>query len=97
MLQTKLEKYESFKANPRTAEMVMEPEVVALKWQNWCGPNRWSKALLELPLGWKVVWFCGFPQSGSAIPLCFSLVRERDGLEITGSKIKGIRRAIEMG
>ena len=51
---------------------IQECEDVAEKWENWCGKNRWTNLLESFGiLGGKIIWWTGYPQSGSAIPLCF--------------------------
>lgn len=72
------------------------PEQVAADWEDWCGVTKWSIALRKFgELGGKIVWWSGYPQSKSAIPLCFSLFRP-DGVEILcKSRLKDIRAAIE--
>ena len=46
------------------------PLEVAKAWVAWCGETAWSKALIEFSMyGGLIKWFCGYPQSKSAIPL----------------------------
>ncbi len=72
------------------------PEFVAEQWGQWCGENQWVKAMKSLAnTGTKIIWYCGFPQSASAIPLCFVIVLP-NGMEINGSRLKDIRNAIKL-
>jgi len=67
---------------------------VAESWEKWCGSTPWSENLKELgELGGKIIWYCGYPQSASAIPLCFVLVMP-SGEEFGHSKLKDIKKAI---
>ena len=69
---------------------------VAEQWVGWCGENRWTNLLDALGvLNGKMIWYGGYPQSKSAIPLCFTLVLE-NGIEINGSRLKDIQRAIDV-
>lgn len=71
------------------------PAQIAEDWEAWCGETAWSKSMRRFgELGGLAVLWCGFPQSKSAIPLCFSLFRP-DGTELPGkSRLKDIRHAI---
>lgn len=68
---------------------------IADAWAHWCGENRWTKALREFhDLGGLVRWWCGYPQSASAIPLTFELFRA-DGTALASEhRLKDIRAAI---
>ena len=47
---------------------------VAEAWERWGGKTQWSKAMTAFgEAGGQVKWYGGFPQSASAIPLCFVL------------------------
>jgi len=47
-------------------------------------------------LGGKVEWWCGYPRSKSAIPLCFSLI-DADGKKLEGSsRLKDIRDSVNL-
>lgn len=72
-----------------------DPIPVAEAWERWCGETQWSKALREFAaLGGRITWWCGYPQSVSAIPLCFTL-HKSTGEEINGgSRLKDIKAAI---
>ena len=74
---------------------VISCEEVAKQWENWCGDTPWSRGLREFgDEGGKIIWYCGFPRSKSAIPLCFSLVMP-SGIEVPGSsRLKDIKEAI---
>ncbi|HEY3525884.1 MAG TPA: hypothetical protein VGK47_06790 [Nitrososphaeraceae archaeon] len=68
---------------------------VAEEWEGWCGITPWSTLLRKFgELGGKIIYYCGYPQSKSAIPLCFVLVLP-DGKEIKGSRLKDIREGIK--
>jgi hypothetical protein len=75
---------------------IQDCESVADSWAAWCGETQWSKKLRQFgELGGKIKWWCGVPQSPSAIPLCFSLY-DAQKKEIEGSsRLKDIRYAIE--
>lgn len=68
---------------------------VAKAWERWCGDTTWSRAMREwAELGGKVIWWGGYPQSASAIPLCFVLV-DATGQKMPGSsRLKDIRAAV---
>ena len=75
----------------------LSPEYVAEKWECWCGETAWSKAMREFAsLGGMVTWYCGYPQSASAIPLTFTLHRPNGEQIETGgsSRLRDIREAI---
>ena len=76
----------------------MEPmscDYVADRWAGWCGETQWSKKLREFgKLGGAVIWYCGVPQSASAIPLCFSLIMPDKSKFNGSSRLKDIRQAI---
>ena len=69
---------------------------IADAWAQWCGENQWTKRLREFGnLGGKVKWWCGYPQSHSAIPLTFSLIMP-DGTPFPCAyRLKDIRAAID--
>jgi hypothetical protein len=72
----------------------LECNYVAKQWEKWCGKTAWSKNLREFGRqGGKIIWYCGFPQSVSAIPLCFVLVMP-SGEELGHSRLKDIKEAI---
>lgn len=76
--------------NPQTAGSVAE------SWESWCGKCRWTKRMREFgEVGGLVIWYCGYPQSKSAIPLCFTLHDDRGMKIITGgdSRLKDIEMA----
>lgn len=85
------------KTPPEFADGYTPIDIVIAKWQAWCGATRWTDALGRFAvLGGKVKWWCGFPRSASAIPLCFGLYTP-DGREIPGrSRLKDIRYAIAL-
>ena len=59
------------------------PAYVAQRWEQWCGPSPWSRAMFAMEGdGRYVVWFGGYPRSKSAIPLCFQ-VFSRDDAPLT--------------
>lgn len=67
---------------------------VAEAWENWCGKTKWSEGLRRLAWhGFKITWYCGYPKSHSAIPLCFTLVAP-DGTIFNGSRLRDIQSAI---
>lgn len=70
---------------------------VADAWECWNGESQWSKGLRELQaLGCRMVWYCGYPQSLSAIPLCFAIY-DASGKRLPieqRSRLKDIRAAI---
>lgn len=67
---------------------------VAEGWRGWAGETAWTKAADEFgELGGKIAWYCGYPQSKSAIPLTFTL-HMPDGTEFAGHyRLKDIRAA----
>lgn len=79
------------------AKPVMESaNIIANDWADWCGENTpWVKALREFAsFGGLVTWWCGYPQSKSAIPLTFSLHR-LDGTKLPCAyRLKDIRAAV---
>jgi len=75
---------------------VIECEEVVLKWKQWCGDTPWSDCLKRFgDLGGKIIWYCGYPRSVSAIPLCFTLILPNKQ-EINGSRLKDIKLAIRL-
>lgn len=74
---------------------IMIPADVAEAWEGWCGITPWSQLLRRFgELGGKVRWWCGYPQSASAIPLAFTLVMP-DGSEFNGhSRLKDLKAAV---
>lgn len=68
---------------------------VADFWESYSGDTAWVKALREFGrLGGQIQYWCGVPQSASAIPLTFGLFHP-DGREIEcDSRLKDIRAAI---
>lgn len=55
------------------------PAQCADAWEGWCGPTLWSKYMRALEGGGRyVVWWCGYPQCNSAIPLTFRVYNEAD-------------------
>lgn len=72
-----------------------KPSEVAKSWISWCGETTWSRALIEFDMyGGKIKWFCGYPQSKSAIPLCFVLYDDEGGEFPGHSRLKDIKAAI---
>lgn len=75
---------------------IQECDYVAKEWKGWCGENRWTRLLESFGiLKGKIIWYTGYPQSKSAIPLCFELILET-GEKIAGSRLKDIQRAIDI-
>lgn len=74
---------------------IENPLEVAKCWVSWCGETAWSRALIELSaLGGRIRWQCGYPQSASAIPLCFELFDDINDDPLPGhSRLKDIRAA----
>lgn len=68
----------------------------AKAWVAWCGETSWSKYLYRFgELGGKMIWWGGYPQSVSAIPLCFQLFTP-NGIELEcNSRLKDIKAAIK--
>jgi len=67
---------------------------VADSWEKWCGETAWSKEVRKFGKnGGRIIWWGGFPQSASAIPLCFVLVMP-NGKEFGHSRLKDIKEAI---
>ncbi len=71
------------------------PEQVAKGWENWCGITAWSKAMYSFgKLGGLAIWWSGYPQSKSAVPLYFALYQP-DGTELPcESRLKDIKAGI---
>lgn len=74
-------------------------EEVATQWDLWCGPTPWSYTLRKFGiLGGKIIWFCGYPHSASAIPLCFGLIMpdntEFIAPDLRHSRLKDIKQAL---
>lgn len=72
---------------------------VASLWERWCGETRWSILLREFgSLGGKIEYWCGVPQSASAIPLTFELMLPDGSIfqapDEGNSRLKDIRAAI---
>ena len=76
---------------------ILECDYVAEQWVLWCGETQWSESLREFgKLGGKIVWWCGYPRSASAIPLCFTLILS-SGKKYQGtSRLKDIKNAIKL-
>lgn len=75
---------------------IQECSEIAESWESWCGETQWSKKLREFgELGGKIEYFCGVPQSASAIPLCFVLIMP-DNSKFGSSRLKDIRNAIKI-
>jgi len=75
---------------------VFEAEYVADRWESWCGKTRWSEGIREVGrLGGMIRWYCGFPQSASAIPLCFTVIISPME-EVEGNRLKDIYHAIDI-
>jgi len=76
-------------------DRLFDASYVAEMWETWCGETPWSTWMLRwADLGGKVEWWCGYPRSKSAIPLCFGLVGA-DGKRLEGSsRLKDIRAAV---
>ncbi len=76
---------------------IFECAVIAELWESWCGKTAWSVLLRQFgELGGKIEYRCGMPQSKSAIPLTFALIKP-DGSKITGnSRLKDIREGIKL-
>jgi len=72
--------------------------VVAEWWERWCGETEWSKWMRRWhDLGGRVIWWGGYPQSKSAIPLVFQLV-DSSGKRLDGnSRLMDIRHAVMDG
>ncbi|MCJ7747907.1 MAG: hypothetical protein MUP27_09190 [Desulfobacterales bacterium] len=69
-------------------------DLVIEAWERWCGKTKWTELLSKFnQLGGQIIWWCGFPQSKSAIPLCFSLYLNGEKLECH-SRLKDIQHAI---
>lgn len=72
----------------------LECKYVAEQWERWCGKTPWSENLRKFGrLGGKIIWWGGYPQSKSAMPLCFVLVMP-DKREWKGSRLKDIKQAV---
>ncbi len=72
-------------------------ESVAESWEFWCGCTAWSRAMRSFGnLGGMVTWYCGYPQSSSAIPLCFGLCDGSGHEIVSGSRLKDIKAAVEI-
>jgi len=71
------------------------PHEVADEWEAWCGTTKWSTALRSLgDAGWSIQWWCGYPRSRSAIPLCFSLFTPNGDKFPCESRLTDLRAAI---
>lgn len=68
---------------------------VADSWATWCGENRWTKAMRSFgSLGGKCQWWCGYPQSASAVPLTFALFAPDGRKLLCNYRLKDIVAAI---
>ncbi len=74
----------------------VNPAAIAHAWERWCGDTPWSRAARKLgELGGLIIWWCGYPQSASAIPLCFGILLP-DGHEFPcDSRLKDLRAAVK--
>lgn len=74
-----------------------KPSEIADAWERWAGDTQWSRLMRRFgELGGSVIWWGGFPQSKSAIPLCFVLY-DPNGYEIDGkSRLKDLRHAVAL-
>lgn len=80
---------------PNNDNTPLDCAAVAECWERWCGITPWSKNLRRFgELGGQIIWWCGYPQSKSAIPLCFTLLAT-NGTKIPGnSRLKDIKAAV---
>ena len=70
---------------------------VADSWSNFCGVgSAWVQWMVSFgALGGKVRWWEGYPQSKSAVPLCFELFDSEDNkIPDTHSRLKDIKAAV---
>lgn len=71
---------------------------IAQAWKAWCGDTRWSRAMRQCErMNLDITWFCGYPQSPSAIPLCF-LIKDATGNKLNnGSTLRELERIATLG
>lgn len=76
---------------------IFKCEEIAELWENWCGKTNWSESLRQFgQLGGKIIYYCGMPQSASAIPLTFEMVMPTGEVLPGNSRLKDIKTAIEI-
>lgn len=87
--------YAKHKDDDSEAARTFSGEDVARDWGRWCGETSWVKWMRRWGrAGGRVVWWCGYPQSASAIPLCFSLVGPSGDRPPCKSLLRDIRAAV---
>ena len=72
-------------------EYAASPAYVAQQWARWCGENKWTSAMRALDgEGRYVIWWGGYPQSKSAIPLCFQVFHSWHRPLTQGSRLRDL-------